>query len=113
MKSGPEREVFFPQTHVPGEQGQSDFTDMRELEVVIAGEPFMHLLYHFVLTYSNWESVSICPSESFEALERRHADRVLAPGRRAASSIAPTICRRRPTSWRRAAAASSPSGTAS
>jgi hypothetical protein len=35
--------VFFPQTHVPGEQGQSDFTDMRELEVVIAGEPFMHL----------------------------------------------------------------------
>ena len=68
VKSGPEREVFFPQTHVPGEQGQSDFTDMRELEVVIAGEKFAHLLYHFVLTYSNWESVSICPSESFEAL---------------------------------------------
>jgi transposase len=68
VKAGPDREVFFPQTHVPGEQGQSDFTDMRELEVVIAGEPFMHLLYHFVLTYSNWESVSICPSESFEAL---------------------------------------------
>ena len=68
LKSGPNREVFFPQTHVPGEQGQSDFTDMRELEVVIAGEKFAHLLYHFVLTYSNWESVSICPSESFEAL---------------------------------------------
>ena len=68
LKAGPDREVFFPQTHVPGEQGQSDFTDMRELEVVIAGEPFAHLLYHFVLTYSNWESVSICPSESFEAL---------------------------------------------
>ena len=68
VKSGPNCEVFFPQTHVPGEQGQSDFTDMRELEVVIAGEKFAHLLYHFVLTYSNWESVSICPSESFEAL---------------------------------------------
>ena len=68
LKSGPNCEVFFPQTHVPGEQGQSDFTDMRELQVVIAGEPFAHLLYHFVLTYSNWESVSICPSESFEAL---------------------------------------------
>ena len=67
-KAGPEREVFFPQTHVPGEQGQSDFTDMRELAVFIAGEPFAHLLYHFVLTYSNWESVSICPSESFESL---------------------------------------------
>ena len=68
VNSGPDREVFFPQTHVPGEQAQSDFTDMRELEVMIAGEPFPHLLYHFVLTYSNWESVSICPSESFEAL---------------------------------------------
>jgi transposase len=67
-KSGPDREVFFPQTHIPGEQGQSDFTDMRELDVVIAGETFAHLLYHFVLTYSNWESVSICPSESFESL---------------------------------------------
>ena len=67
-KAGPNREVFFSQVHVPGEQGQSDFTDMREIEVVIAGEKFAHLLYHFVLTYSNWESVSICPSESFEAL---------------------------------------------
>jgi transposase len=66
--SGPDREVFFPQTHVPGEQAQSDFTDMRALEVMIAGQPFPHLLYHFVLTYSNWESVSICPSESFESL---------------------------------------------
>jgi transposase len=68
VTSGPDREVFFPQTHVPGAQAQSDFTDMRELEVVIAGQLFPHLLYHFVLTYSNWESVSICPSESFESL---------------------------------------------
>src|ERR1700737_1082783 len=68
LKEGPDRDVFFSQTHVPGEQGQSDFTDMRELGVVIAGEPFMHLLYHFVLTYSNWESVSICRRESFGAL---------------------------------------------
>ena len=66
--SGPDREVFFPQTHAPGEQAQSDFTDMRRLEVIIAGQPFPHLLYHFVLTYSNWEAVSICPSESFESL---------------------------------------------
>ncbi len=67
-KSGADREVFFPQVHAPGEQAQSDFTDMRKLEVRIAGESFQHLLYHFVLTYSNWESVSICPSESFESL---------------------------------------------
>src|SRR6185437_8015242 len=56
VTSGPDREVFIPQTHVPGEQAQSDFTDMRQLEVVIAGQLFPHLLYHFVLTYSNWES---------------------------------------------------------
>jgi transposase len=68
VTSGPDREVFFPQTHAPGEQAQSDFTDMRRLEVMIAGQPFPHLLYHFVLTYSNWEAVSICPSESFESL---------------------------------------------
>jgi transposase len=68
VASGPDREVFFAQTHVPGEQAQSDFTDMRALEVMIAGQLFPHLLYHFVLTYSNWESVSICPSESFESL---------------------------------------------
>ena len=41
---------------------------MRELQVKICDQPFPHLLYHFVLTYSNWEFVSICPSESFEAL---------------------------------------------
>jgi transposase len=67
-KCGPDREVFFPQTHVPGEQAQSDFTDMRVLKVMIAGQLFPHLLYHFVLTYSNWEAISICPSESFESL---------------------------------------------
>lgn len=26
------------------------------------------MVYHFVLTYSNWESVTLCASESFEAL---------------------------------------------
>ena len=29
---------------------------------------FVHLLYHFVLTYSHWESVTVCFTESFEAL---------------------------------------------
>ena len=67
-RSGPQREVYFPQIHSPGAQAQSDFTDMPKLGVRIAGEAFPHLLYHFVLTYSNWEAVSICPSESFESL---------------------------------------------
>ena len=41
---------------------------MAELGVTIAGEPFDHLVYHFVLTYSNWETGTVCFSESFESL---------------------------------------------
>lgn len=65
---GEDREVYFAQRHRPGEQSQSDFTDMRSLEVTIAGVPFEHLVYHFVLTYSNWEPVGLCFTETFEAL---------------------------------------------
>lgn len=67
-RQGPEREVYFAQVHRPGEQAQSDFTDMRDLGVTIAGEPFAHLCYHFVLTYSNWEYAAVCDAETFEAL---------------------------------------------
>jgi hypothetical protein len=65
---GPDREVMFAQQHVPGERGQSDFTHMEDLGVTLAGVPFLHMLHHFVLTYSNVEAVSVCLSESFEAL---------------------------------------------
>jgi hypothetical protein len=65
---GPAREVFFPQQHRPGILCASDFTHMSALGIRIAGQPFPHLLYHFVLTYSNWETVTLCFSESFEAL---------------------------------------------
>jgi hypothetical protein len=65
---GPAKEVFFCQEHKPGELAQSDFTSMNELGITIAGAPFEHLLYHFVLTYSNWEAVTLCFSESFESL---------------------------------------------
>ncbi|HTE19189.1 MAG TPA: IS21 family transposase, partial [Armatimonadota bacterium] len=41
---------------------------LSELGVTLAGQPFPHLLYHFVLTYSNWETGSLCFSESFESL---------------------------------------------
>ncbi len=67
---GPAKEVFFPQQWPPGEQGQSDFTDMRTLGITIGGQSFGHLLYHFVLPYSNWEYVDVAYSESFEALSQ-------------------------------------------
>ena len=65
---GPGREVFFAQQHVPGRLGQSDFTHMNELAITIGGQSFPHLLFHFVLTYSNWEDATLCYSESFESL---------------------------------------------
>ncbi len=65
---GPAKEVFFAQEHQPGELGASDFCHLSELGVTLAGQPFPHLLYHFVLTYSNWETGSLCFSESFESL---------------------------------------------
>jgi len=65
---GPPKEVFFPQVHRPGELAASDFCHLAGLGITIAGVAFDHLLYHFVLTYSNWETGSICFSESFESL---------------------------------------------
>lgn len=65
---GPSKEIYFPQKHRPGGLAQSDYTHMGKLGITIAGQPFDHLLYHFVLTYSNWETGSICFSESFESL---------------------------------------------
>lgn len=65
---GPAKEVFFPQNHYPGDLCASDFTHMDSLGITIGGQSFPHLLYHFVLTYSNWETGTVCVSESFESL---------------------------------------------
>jgi len=65
---GPAQEVYFVQEHRAGELCESDFTHMTELGITICGELFPHMLYHFVLTYSNWETGTICQSESFASL---------------------------------------------
>jgi len=65
---GPAKEVFFPQRHHPGRLCQSDFTHLTSLGITIDRQPFAHLLYHFVLSYSNWEAGTVCFSESFESL---------------------------------------------
>jgi Mu transposase, C-terminal domain len=43
---GPEREVFFPQVHEPGEAAQSDFTHMTSLGVTLGGVPRQHRTDH-------------------------------------------------------------------
>jgi len=65
---GSAKEVFFAQVHYPGRLCASDFTHCTDLGVTINGVPFDHMIYHFVLTYSNWETGSICFSESLESL---------------------------------------------
>ena len=68
VTEGPAQEVFFGQKHVPGRLCASDFTHMKELGIRLGGQTFEHLVYHFVLTYSNWETGTICYSESLESL---------------------------------------------
>jgi hypothetical protein len=67
-EQGPAKEVFFSQIHHPGRLAASDFTHCTDLLVTINGSMFPHLFYHFVLTYSNWETGTICFSESLESL---------------------------------------------
>lgn len=69
-QEGPPKEVFFAQEHRPGEAAQTDFTSGNVLEITIAGEPFDHMLCQVVLPYSNWQSVTVCRSESIFSIRR-------------------------------------------
>ncbi|CAK0746011.1 transposase [uncultured Gammaproteobacteria bacterium] len=66
---GPDQEVIFRQRHEPGRLGLSDFTDMNDLGVTLAGIPLNHRLYHFRLIYSGFEHAHVVlGGESFVAL---------------------------------------------
>lgn len=65
---GPDKEVMFAQEHIAGRQSQSDWTHCTELGVMIDGQPFPHMLFHFILPFSRWETASISHSESFDSL---------------------------------------------
>jgi len=66
---GPDRDVMFRQVHEPGLMGLSDFTEMGDLEVYVAGAPLDHRLYHFRLACSGFEHAHvILGGESYVAL---------------------------------------------
>ena len=66
---GEEQEVIFRQTHQPGRMGLSDFTDMGDVGITIAGAALDHRLYHFRLSYSGFEHAQVVlGGESFVAL---------------------------------------------
>lgn len=65
---GPEQVIMFRQRHPPGAQSQSDWTHCEKLGIKIDGKDFPHLLFHFMLPYSRWETAYIAHSESYEEL---------------------------------------------
>jgi len=66
---GPDQEVIFRQVAELGRLGLSDFTEMDDLGVTVAGEPLPHRLYHFRLAYSGFEHAHVVlGGESFTAL---------------------------------------------
>jgi len=66
---GADQEVIFRQVHEPGRMALSDFTDMTDLGVTIAGAGLDHRLYHFRLAYSGFEHAHvILGGESYVAL---------------------------------------------
>ena len=66
---GANQEVIFRQVHEPGRMGLSDFTDMAELGVTVAGVQLEHRLYHFRLAYSGFAHAHvILGGESYVAL---------------------------------------------
>jgi len=68
LQHGVEQDIKFPQIHHPGDVIAFDFVVMNSLKVTLGGKPFDHMLFHAVFTYSNWEYVHLCHSESFEAI---------------------------------------------
>jgi hypothetical protein len=66
---GAEQEIIFRQVHEPGQMGLSDFTEMGDLNIGIAGVLLDHRLYHFRLLYSGFEHAHvILGGESYVAL---------------------------------------------
>src|SRR5208283_549365 len=67
--NGADREVIFRQEHPPGRMGLSDFTEVTDLAVTIAGEILDQRLYHFRLAFSGFEHAHVVlGGESFVAL---------------------------------------------
>jgi len=62
------KEVFFTQKHTPGRMAQNDFFHIKSLQITVNHKVLDYLMYHYILTYSKWEYVELCNSESFEAL---------------------------------------------
>jgi hypothetical protein len=67
--NGKDKEVMFPQVHIPGQQGLSDFSHFTNAKITIQKQNFKHMFYHFRLVYSKWSYLKVIQSgESMQAL---------------------------------------------
>jgi hypothetical protein len=79
---GAEQDVVFRQEPSPGRLGLSDFTDMGDHSISIAGVPLDHRLYHFRLAFSGWEHAHVVlGGESFVVLAEGLQNALWALGR--------------------------------
>jgi hypothetical protein len=68
---GPDPEVIFPLSYEPGEIAFCDFTQLKGVEITVAGQPFPHLLFHYRLAWSGWSYAQVIQGgESFVALSQ-------------------------------------------
>jgi len=89
---GPGKSIVFRQVHAAGDLAASDFTPMNSLAITIAGQRFDHTVYHFVLTYSNGESVTLCVSESLsDGLQNAVGDLGGVPRRHRSDSLTAAV----------------------
>jgi transcriptional regulator with XRE-family HTH domain len=66
---GPDKEVIFLQEHKAGVLGISDFTELKEGSITVAGQVLEHRFFHFRLPFSGWcHTEVIHGGESFVAL---------------------------------------------
>ena len=78
---GPEQDLMFSQEHPPGRMGLSDFTDVAEFGITIAGSPLDHRLYHFRLAFSGFAHAHVVlGGESYVALAEGLQDALWALG---------------------------------
>jgi len=97
-EQGPAQDVMFRQVHPPGDMGLSDFTDMADLRVTVAGELLDHRLYHFRLACSGFSHAHVVlGGESFVALAEGLQSALWAQGGCAAPAphLPPSIFRNR------------------
>ncbi len=97
--NGAPQAIIFRQTHEPGRMGLSDFTDMADAAVTVAGDLLDHRLYHFRLVYSGFEHAHVILGGESYIVWPKCCRTPCGPWAGGRCAIAPTACRRPSATW--------------